>query len=85
MREYTSPSVADVTDGASINDLLATRVAAAGSGVLIERKAHLGDAWIAVTASQFQAQVTAVAKGLVAHGIAVGDRVAIMSDRKSVV
>ncbi|WP_066463699.1 AMP-dependent synthetase/ligase [Sanguibacter suarezii] len=79
MREYTSPSVADVTAETSINTLLATRVAAGGDGVLIERKAHLGDAWIAITASQFQAQVTAVAKGLVAHGVAVGDRVAIMS------
>ena len=79
MREFASPSVADVTDETSINTLLATRVASAGHGVLIERKAHLGDQWIPVTAREFQAQVTAVAKGLVARGVAVGDRVAIMS------
>ncbi|SDC65231.1 long-chain acyl-CoA synthetase [Sanguibacter gelidistatuariae] len=79
MREFSSPSVVDVSEETSINTLLATRVATAGGGVLIERKAHLGDTWIPITAREFQAQVTAVAKGLVAHGIAVGDRVAIMS------
>ena len=79
MREFSTPSVADVTDETSINTLLATRVTTAGSGVLIERKALLGDAWIPVTAHEFQVQVTAVAKGLVALGVGVGDRVAIMS------
>ena len=38
-----------------------------------------GDAWVDVTAGQFADAVAAVAKGLIAAGIAAGDRVAVMS------
>jgi long-chain acyl-CoA synthetase len=38
-----------------------------------------GSAWTDVTAEQFAAEVSAVAKGLVAVGIEAGDRVAVMS------
>ena len=40
---------------------------------------RVGDAWRDVTAREFAAEVRAVAKGLVAAGIAPGDRVAVMS------
>jgi long-chain acyl-CoA synthetase len=40
---------------------------------------RVGSAWSDVTTKQFADEVTAVAKGLVAAGIAPGDRVAIMS------
>jgi long-chain acyl-CoA synthetase len=36
-------------------------------------------AWVDVTSAQFAAEVTATAKGLIAAGIAPGDRVAVMS------
>lgn len=38
-----------------------------------------GDTWSDVTAEQFRTEVDAVAKGFVAAGVAVGDRVGIMS------
>ena len=40
---------------------------------------RVGGAWGEVTAAQFADEVTAVAKGLIASGIAAGDRVAVMS------
>jgi long-chain acyl-CoA synthetase len=40
---------------------------------------RVGGAWVDVTSAAFVAEVTAVAKGLVAAGIQTGDRVAIMS------
>ena len=79
MIEFASPSLTDAPPSTSINTLLADRVRRDGGGVLIERKTHLGDAWQPVTAQQFADQVLATAKGLVARGIEVGDRVAIMS------
>ncbi|KQU00418.1 AMP-dependent synthetase/ligase [Sanguibacter sp. Leaf3] len=79
MIEFSSPSLTDAPHSSSINTLLADRVRRDGGGVLIERKTHLGDAWQPVTAQQFADQVLATAKGLLARGIEVGDRVAIMS------
>jgi long-chain acyl-CoA synthetase len=40
---------------------------------------RVGGAWQDITAKQFADEVTAVAKGLIASGIAAGDRVAVMS------
>jgi long-chain acyl-CoA synthetase len=39
----------------------------------------LGDGWQPVTAVEFDQEIRSVAKGLIAHGIARGDRVAIMA------
>jgi long-chain acyl-CoA synthetase len=39
----------------------------------------LGDGWQSVTAKEFEAEVKATAKGLIAAGVNIGDRVAIMS------
>ena len=39
----------------------------------------LGDGWQKVTAQELDAQIRATAKGLVAAGIEIGDRVAIMA------
>jgi len=79
MHEFTSPSLVDVPATTSISTLLAQRVARAPDGTLAERKSGLGGAWIPVSARAFAAEVTAVAKGLVALGIAPGERVALMS------
>jgi long-chain acyl-CoA synthetase len=47
------------------------------SRVLFGRR--VGDQWLDVTAAEFRAEVDAVAKGFVAAGVGVGDRVGIMS------
>ena len=46
---------------------------------LVSLKVRSGDGWREVTAAQFAEQVLDVARGLVAAGIAPGDRVALMS------
>ncbi|GEA83271.1 AMP-dependent synthetase/ligase [Cellulomonas gelida] len=63
----------------SIPGLLARRLERDGDGTMIERSAGPGAPWTPVTVRAFAAEVTAVAKGLVARGIQPGDRVGIMS------
>ncbi|MCZ2261928.1 MULTISPECIES: AMP-dependent synthetase/ligase [unclassified Isoptericola] len=79
MTVATTPSLVDVPEGTSISTLLADRVARAGDRTLLERRAASGGSWVPVSAAEFQADVTTVARGLVARGIEPGDRVAIMS------
>ena len=47
--------------------------------MLVEHKSQQDGPWIPLTAREFDAEVVAVAKGLVARGVQPGDRVGIMS------
>ncbi len=78
MDEYRAPAVVTPDPAASTTRLLAERVATSGDLPLIERKTPDG-AWAPLSARAFEAEVTAVAKGLVARGIQPGERVGIMS------
>ena len=78
-REASTPGLVEVDPALSIPAMLAARVARAPEGTLIERKTSLGGSWTPVSARAFAAEVRSVAKGLVSHGIAPGDRVALMS------
>ncbi|GIG29185.1 AMP-dependent synthetase/ligase [Cellulomonas marina] len=78
MRETTSPSLVQHDPALSIPGMLARRLAEDADGVFAERR-DAGGAWQAVTVAQFVAEVRSVAKGLVASGVAPGDRVGIMS------
>jgi long-chain acyl-CoA synthetase len=75
----SSPALVEVPEGTSINTILADRVARSGDETLIERRDTPGGPWVPVSARQFEDEVLAVARGLVARGIEAGDRVAIMS------
>jgi long-chain acyl-CoA synthetase len=75
----TTPALVDVPESTSINTMLADRVARTGDGPLIERRETPTAPWVPVSAREFDADVVAVARGLVARGVQVGDRVAIMS------
>ncbi len=77
LREASSPNLAQMRDDASINTLLADRVARPDRPVMYERK--IAGSWQPVTGKQFAAEVAGVAKGLIARGISAGDRVAIMA------
>ena len=88
MQEVSSPAPVAADPGHSLPWLLADRLAADPDTVFIERRvdgtgdgaAGAADApWQPVTLREFDAQVRAVAKGLVAGGLNPGDRVAIMS------
>ncbi|KPI10765.1 Long-chain-fatty-acid--CoA ligase [Actinobacteria bacterium OK006] len=71
------PLVGQVTHG-SLADIPFDNAAVAPNAAVLSRKNAEG-AWEDVTATEFAAQVLAVAKGLIAEGLAPGDRIAIMA------
>jgi long-chain acyl-CoA synthetase len=80
MREYSTPASVEIPPSAGLTDVVFERAASDPGRVVMRRKSAAGDgAWQYVTARQFADDVTALAKGLIATGIAAGDRVALMS------
>ncbi len=80
MREYSTPAAVDIPSSAGLTDVVFERAAGDPGRVVMRRKGTGGDGgWQDVTARQFADDVTALAKGLIATGIAAGDRVALMS------
>jgi long-chain acyl-CoA synthetase len=77
VREFTVPATITVPDNATTSDAVFDNARSHPELVSLRRRVDGG--WQDVTASQFAAEVTAVAKGLVAAGIEVGERVALMS------
>jgi long-chain acyl-CoA synthetase len=77
MDEIFTPPLVELPPTSNLNDVLTDRVARNGSSTMIERS--VGGRWEPVTGVEFDAQVVAVAKGLVAKGIQPGDPVGIMS------
>ena len=78
MLEYGIPALIEIPEDAGLADVVFSRAATEGDSVVLRRRAGDGQ-WQDVTASQFRAQVSALAKGLIAAGIEPGDRVALMS------
>jgi long-chain acyl-CoA synthetase len=79
MDEISAPRIVEVDPSRNLNDLLASRVAADPSAPMVERRTGADGAWAALSARDFDAEVVAVAKGLVARGVRPGDHVGIMS------
>jgi long-chain acyl-CoA synthetase len=77
VQEYSTPKVVDVTENASLVDAVFARATQHPDQVVFTRKQD--GAWADVTAGEFAARVTALAKGLVASGVKAGDRVGLMS------
>lgn len=78
MREYSIPALADIPEGSNLADMVTRRAGEQPQAVALRRKGADGR-WEDVTTSQFRDEVAALAKGLIAAGIGVGDRVALMS------
>jgi long-chain acyl-CoA synthetase len=80
MREYSTPAAVEIPPSAGLTDVVFERAGREPGRVIMRRKdAATGGGWQDVTAQQFAADVTALAKGLIATGIGTGDRVALMS------
>ncbi|MGH3239723.1 MAG: AMP-dependent synthetase/ligase [Spirillospora sp.] len=81
MREFSVPAMVEVPDSAVLTDAPFTRAAEEPGAIVARRKTGTAGApaWSAVTAAEFAAEATAVAKGLVAAGIEPGDRVGLLS------
>ena len=77
MREYSTPLTLEIPTTGNLTDDLVRNAAEAPQAVVLARQE--GDGWIDVTAEQFLAEVAQVAKGLIASGIQIGDRVALVS------
>jgi long-chain acyl-CoA synthetase len=71
------PPVVPVTDEGNLADLPRDNATRLPEKVVLAKRS--GSGWEDVTAARFLEEVRALAKGLVAAGIEVGDRVAIMS------
>ena len=79
MSEARTALLIDPERSKNINDLLIDRVARMGDATFIEVKSETSETWVGQTARAFEDHVIAVAKGLVALGIAPGQSVGIMS------
>jgi long-chain acyl-CoA synthetase len=77
VQEHLAPPLVEPTTEGSLADLPA-RNAARNPGNIAFAKKDAGR-WVDITAAQFNDEVRAVAKGLIAAGVKPGDRLAIMS------
>ena len=77
MREFSVPATSTVPDDFTLTDLVVDNAVRTPHEVQFRRQAD--GRWLDVTCRDFLAEVTALAKGLIASGVQTGDRVAIMS------
>ena len=77
MREFSLPALYEVPSGADLTDLIHRNAERQPDLPLVSGK--IDGSWKDFTAAEFLVAVRAAAKGLVAAGIAPGDRVALMS------
>jgi long-chain acyl-CoA synthetase len=78
VREYSVPATLRVADDETLVDAVFANAARDGSAVAYRRRGP-DRRWSEVTAGAFAAEVTAVARGLIAAGVEPGDRVALLS------
>ncbi|WP_277213076.1 AMP-dependent synthetase/ligase [Isoptericola croceus] len=77
MDEITIPQLVELPPTSNLNGLLTDRVTKDPDATIVERPS--GDGWESLSGAAFDAEVVAVAKGLVAKGVQPGDPVGIMS------
>ena len=77
MKEIHIPELVAFPTKGNITNFVAERAYYEPDRVMLSRA--IGENWQPVTAREFESEVRAVAKGLIASGIQFGDRVAIMS------
>ena len=77
MNQVSTPAIIPAATSGNLTDLIADRAKNEPNRITISRP--LGDGWQPMTALQLEEEIRAAAKGLVAAGIKVGDRVAIMA------
>lgn len=77
MTEFTIPAIIPAATAGNLTNLVAERAWFEPDRITMSRP--LGDGWQPLTARQIEEEIRATAKGLVAAGIQIGDRVAIMA------
>jgi long-chain acyl-CoA synthetase len=79
MREFEVPAQIELPVQGSLAEIPMTNAVEAPDAVVYSRREPGSSQWRDVTAAAFWAEVFAVAKGVMAAGVQVGDRVALMS------
>ena len=77
MTEYFTPALEPAATAGNLTNLVAERAWFEPERIMASRP--LGDGWQSVTAREFEAEIRATAKGLIASGVQIGERVAIMA------
>jgi long-chain acyl-CoA synthetase len=77
VREFAVPPVATIDEAANLTDPVWDNAALAPQAVQFARRTAAG--WQDVTCAQFRDEVVALAAGLIASGVAPGERVGLMS------
>ena len=77
MNEISVPALVEVPANGNLTQYISERASLEPNRITMSRP--LGDGWQPVTAREVEQEIRSVAKGLVASGINVGDRVAIMA------
>ncbi|MGA0442456.1 MAG: long-chain fatty acid--CoA ligase, partial [Candidatus Nanopelagicaceae bacterium] len=77
INEFFAPALEPAATAGNLTNLVAERAWFEPERVMVSRP--LGDGWQPVTAREFEAEIRATAKGLIASGVEIGDRVAIMA------
>lgn len=77
MREFTAPATVTVAAEENLTDMVWANAERFGDAVGFRRR--VDGTWVDITTAEFAAQVLAVSKGLMAAGLAQGDRVGLMS------
>jgi len=77
MNEITIPALVPAATAGNLTNLVAERAWFEPERIMLSRP--LGEGWQTVTAREFETEVRTAAKGLIAAGIQIGDRVAIMA------
>jgi len=77
MNEIAIPALVPAATAGNLTNLVAERAWFEPEHIMLSRP--LGEGWQTVTAREFETEVRTAAKGLIAAGIQIGDRVAIMA------
>ena len=76
VQEYSSPQVMELSPDVALTDAVRDRAASSPDDVVFTRR--VDGRWAPVTAKEFATEVAALASGLIAGGVAAGDRVGLM-------
>ena len=77
MEQFSVPPLVPLATSGNLNQLVTDRLRTEPDRVILSRP--IGDSWHPVTAREFEEEVRATAKGLVAAGIQIGDRIGLMA------
>ena len=77
MNEITIPPLVPAATAGNLTNLIAERAWFEPERIIMSRP--LGEGWQPVTAREVEEEIRATAKGLIASGVQIGDRVAIMA------